>query len=198
MTSTTHPAATAFAARFLANPDDRLGRLVFADWLEERGGDANTAWAQYLRCMAQVEVDSDNSNANEAIRTGRHVRARLTLGRVPGTPLLSRLTLFLPARRVWVRIGETRTPQSALDICPEFLARIYEFMPVAAEGYHLFAVLAVGRDEEFDSLLPDVENFLSCRVTAFRGDSEDVNRAIDERYGWNRRVTWDGMIVQAG
>ena len=193
-----HPDAKAFVARFLANPEDRLGRLVFADWLDEQGGESNTAWAHFLRHKAQGEVYPDKLSSDEARRIGRHVRARLTLNRVPATPVLSRLTAFLPASRVWMRIGNFRTPRSAMDLCTQVLARTYEFMPVASEGDHLFAVLAVQREKEFTQILPDVENFLSCRITAFRGDSVDMNRAINEHYGWGRRVIEDGMIIQDG
>jgi uncharacterized protein (TIGR02996 family) len=35
--------AMAFVRGILANPTDRLRRLVFADWLEEQGGESNAA-----------------------------------------------------------------------------------------------------------------------------------------------------------
>ena len=39
----------ALLANVAANPDDDLARLVYADWLEERGGEAETARAKFIR-----------------------------------------------------------------------------------------------------------------------------------------------------
>jgi len=178
--ATSHPNATAFAARFLANPEDRLGRLVFADWLEERGGESNLAWAQYLREVAQIEEEFGGEYAQQAESLGRAVRARLTLGYVPGTPLLSRLQLFLPPHRIWVRISSDRIPLAVTEDCQGNVARLYGFMPIGRVDARLFVVATA---EPFDTVRPDVENFLSMRLTAFRGESSDVAKAILAHYG---------------
>lgn len=183
MTSTSHPDATAFTARFLANPADRLGRLVFADWLEEQGGGANTAWAQYLRFMAQDEENGDGGCRHLAESVNRIVRARLTLHRVPGTSVLERLSTFLPVHRIWLRIGERRIPPAVLDYCQESFARLYHFMPVGATNSQLFIVVPDEEHAAFNSVHADVENFLSCQVTAFRGFSDDISQAIEAHHG---------------
>jgi uncharacterized protein (TIGR02996 family) len=188
---TRHPDATAFAARFLAHPDDRLGRLVFADWLEEQVGESKTAWAQYLRLMAQAEEEFDGGHVRQATAVGRAVRARLTLGKVPGTPVLSKLTAFLPAHRVWLRIGPDRIPRAVTDNCQGYLARLYRFMPIGMTETNLLVVAA---DEPLVTVLPDVENFLCCRVTAFRGDRADVNRALVAHYGREPACTTAGLL----
>ena len=183
MAPTIHPDATAFAARFLAHPSDRLGRLVFADWLDERDGESNTAWAQYLRCMAQVEVDSDGVFRQRAESLGRAVRAWLTLSHVPGIAVLPWLTAFLPELRIWVRIGPIRIPPAILDYCQENFARLYRFMPIGATSSHLFIVVAEEEGTSFGSVHADVENYLCCRVTAFRGFLDDISRVIDAHHG---------------
>lgn len=46
----------ALQSAILANPDDDLPRLVFADWLEENGTtDADTARVEFIRIGVQVE-----------------------------------------------------------------------------------------------------------------------------------------------
>ena len=44
-----HPDAKAFLARIVEDPTDALMRLLFADWLDEQGGQVNTNWAGYIR-----------------------------------------------------------------------------------------------------------------------------------------------------
>lgn len=180
--ASTHPDATAFAARFLANPEDRLGRLVFADWLEERGRESNLAWAQYLRLMAEAEEESDSDIIRRAEAVGRVVRARLTLGRVPGTPLLTRLTAFLPDHRIWQRIGEGRIPRSVIELCPESVIREHQSMPVEHDRGTLFFVTAFPR-VELDRIRWLFELIHNRRVVLFRGEVGDVIRALNNHYG---------------
>jgi uncharacterized protein (TIGR02996 family) len=193
----THPDATAFAARFLANPTDRLGRLVFADWLDEQGGESNTAWARYLRYMAHAEEEPDSDCVRQAEILGRTVRARLTLSGVPGKSLLPWLRAFLPPHRLLVRIGTTTIPREVLVNCPEVISRLYRFVPFdVLPTDHLFGVVAADRIEHLGLLHQDMENFLSFRLTAFIGDQDDVSEAIDRHFGRNRRVIENGVIVQ--
>src|SRR4051812_11164703 len=44
----------ALLAAIVADPDDDTARLVYADYLEEKGGEENTARAQFIR--AQIEL----------------------------------------------------------------------------------------------------------------------------------------------
>ena len=45
-----------FLADIIANPDDDTPRLIFADWLEERGGRENTARAEFIRVQCRLPV----------------------------------------------------------------------------------------------------------------------------------------------
>jgi uncharacterized protein (TIGR02996 family) len=49
-----HPDAQAFLAKIRSEDDDDTNRLVFADWLEERGEPHLEAWARLIR--AQIEM----------------------------------------------------------------------------------------------------------------------------------------------
>jgi uncharacterized protein (TIGR02996 family) len=44
----------AFLRAICENPDDDTPRLVFADWLDERGGAANAAWAELIRVQVPL------------------------------------------------------------------------------------------------------------------------------------------------
>ncbi|HEY8504969.1 MAG TPA: TIGR02996 domain-containing protein, partial [Gemmataceae bacterium] len=45
----------AFLRAICASPDDDTPRLVFADWLEERGTAAEVAWAEFIRLQCEAE-----------------------------------------------------------------------------------------------------------------------------------------------
>ena len=49
----------------LANPDDDIPRLVYADWLEEFGSDADVARAHFIR--AEIEAEGLPANSPERI-----------------------------------------------------------------------------------------------------------------------------------
>lgn len=183
----THPDATAFAARFLADPADRLGRLVFADWLEDQGGDANELWARYLRYMAHAEEDFDGVFGQRADSLGRVVRARLTLSAVPGKSLLPWLTSFLPAHRIWVRLGVVRIPQAVVEWCPESVARRFEAMVIDVTRTTAYLVRSTLSDH--DGTRDTLSFILNRQVVLFRGSPAEVDVALNNHYGWPE-VEW--------
>jgi uncharacterized protein (TIGR02996 family) len=59
----------AFLAAIIENPDDDALRLVYADWLEERGTDSDVARARLIRLQVEVDrqpSDDDRLAANTA------------------------------------------------------------------------------------------------------------------------------------
>jgi uncharacterized protein (TIGR02996 family) len=174
--------ATAFTARFLADPADRLGRLVFADWLEEKGGEANELWARYLRYMAHAEEDFDGVFRQRAESLGRAVRARLTLAAPPGKSLLPWLSAFLPAHRIWVRLGEVRIQRSVVDWCPESVARRYRAIPIEMIDHRLYFVTAC-QVNQLDDMRVALVFILNRQVELLRGEPDDVWQAINSNFG---------------
>lgn len=189
----THADATAFAARFLADPSDRLGRLVFADWLEEQGGDANELWARYLRYMAHAEDDFDGVFRQRADSLGRAVRARLTLPMLPGNHLLPWLTAFLPAHRIWVGVGEVRIPREVVEWCPESVARRFEVMAIGVDRTTVY--LARSTLSDHDGARDTLRLILNREVVMFRGSPSDVSNALNNHYGWPD-VQWATEILE--
>lgn len=141
MTSTTHSDATAFVARFLANPDDRLGRLVFADWLEERGDDSSTAWADYIRTQAELETMQWNDGtlgvlADRSEVAAYRVRAKLAVT-ISTHETLTALPKLIPPHRCVVRADGLSTDWDAVDAVPESVAVADGLIPLHAEPWSI-------------------------------------------------------------
>lgn len=63
--------AEAIFAGILADPDDDVPRLVFADWLEENGQDE---WAEYIRVQIECEsLSKSDPRHKELSRKGRRI-----------------------------------------------------------------------------------------------------------------------------
>jgi uncharacterized protein (TIGR02996 family) len=68
--------ADAFLQDILANPDDDVPRLIFADWLEEHGGAAGAARAEFIRIQCQLAAGA----VREPLRQQLRVRGAALLG----------------------------------------------------------------------------------------------------------------------
>jgi uncharacterized protein (TIGR02996 family) len=180
-----HPDANAFVAGILAEPTDRLRRLVFADWLEESGDEANTAWAGYIRTQAEWETTADDDPRTAELKKmatdfAEGIRIRLTL---PARAIQSRflhLHRLLPAEKVTVRLNGEEIPRTVLSFIPENMARLYRVLPVAFRRNHLVLVSSVAHDK---AVQIDLENFLSVTLVVFFADEDEICDAI-ERHDW--------------
>lgn len=182
MISATHPVATALAARFLAHPEDRLGRLVLADWLEEQGGESNLAWAEYLRLGVHGKDDHERRYGERTVALRRAIRTRLLLRRVPGVSVLTHLSDFLPPERIDIRLAEADIPDSAWDVCAPKIWRGHLTVPVAAERDVLYAVSAICPGSH-DRVAVRLFYAASRRVVLFRGEADEVRAAQNRRFG---------------
>src|SRR5215510_14180756 len=60
---------SALLAAIRANPDDDTPRLVFADWLDEQGGESNAARAEYIRLGIELaRIDEDDPDRKTRAR----------------------------------------------------------------------------------------------------------------------------------
>src|SRR5262249_9111694 len=55
----------ALLADAFENPDDDTPRLVFADWLDEHGGDSDRALAEFIRLECEADKVSENEEQKE-------------------------------------------------------------------------------------------------------------------------------------
>jgi uncharacterized protein (TIGR02996 family) len=199
---TTHPAATAFAARFLANPDDRLGRLVFADWLDEQGGESNAAWADYIRTQAEMEQLRWNDPAwdeltERATDSGRRVKAKLSAN-FARLETLTCLPKLIPPSRCVVRAKHLSVDGATVHLMPESVAREHRLVTLTSTPWEIYCACPNPADRKLHEKLAFI---LNRNVTLFGVDSNDIERLINMRYvasqqdtfldcsTWNARAT---------
>jgi uncharacterized protein (TIGR02996 family) len=64
-----HPA---FLKAILANPEDNALRLIYADWLEERGGAGDVARAEFIRTQVQLHALAEDDPRRPALEDREH------------------------------------------------------------------------------------------------------------------------------
>ncbi len=180
-----HPTADAFVRGILADPSDRLRRLVFADWLDEQGGEANAAWAGYLRIQAEWEtLPADDPRRTDLLdlakRHRRGIRSHLTLPAVAVRSEFLHLLKVLPSGNVRIRLAGEEIPQSLLELMPESVAREHLVLPVGLQGSHLAIATPTPRNRETKDKLDFI---LNKTVVMFLADADEVLAAITQHYG---------------
>jgi uncharacterized protein (TIGR02996 family) len=102
--------ANALMSAVLADPADRLRRLLLADYLDDLGGPANAAWAEFLRLRAATADEPSplrrDVMADAARVAAGGITARLTLPAAAFFPRLPDLFEVLPADRFTVQLGD--------------------------------------------------------------------------------------------
>lgn len=106
----------AFLAGIRVQPKDDLRRLVYADWLDERGDGDSRAKAEYLRLDVHVSgLADDHPERDDHILALRNLAERLPLdwkAAVAKAPIENcgvRWRFQCPKK--WDRLEETRTPE---------------------------------------------------------------------------------------
>jgi uncharacterized protein (TIGR02996 family) len=179
-----HPTADAFVRGILADPADRLRRLVFADWLDEQGGSANAAWAGYLRAQAEWKTlpADDPRRADLLDRAKWHrrgIRAHITLpAHVVRSEFLHLLKL-LPSGNIRIRLSGEDIPRRVLSFAPESIARLYQILPVGSCGDKVAFATPTPR---VGMMKRDIGNFLAIKPVMFLADADEVQQAIDRWY----------------
>lgn len=145
-------AAASFVRRILADPTDTLSRLVFADWLDESGTEANAAWALYLRLRARA---ADDRNAidrevarSEAELVGARVEAGLSVPAAAYAGNVGALLDLLPAANVTVTVDGYTVPRPALGRVTESAAGRWRGLPLTAGGGRVLLGMVVPSDAE--------------------------------------------------
>lgn len=64
---------SAFLATIIANPDDDAPRLVYADWMEERGDEDGVARAEFIRVQCELAANHP-AHCNHKALTGQSCR----------------------------------------------------------------------------------------------------------------------------
>jgi uncharacterized protein (TIGR02996 family) len=180
----------AFVRGILDNPEDRVRRLVFANWLEERGTASSVAWAGYLRMQAECEtLAEEDPRVPELLAKADSYRpaicARLELpARAVRTRLLY-LRRLLPPWNVQIQFnGEDWSPDWPQGFAQGFIEewwRDHLLIPVGQEGNVSAWASPVPYSTKFIDWVGSY--YLKRSLICFRADTDEVTKAIDRRYG---------------
>jgi uncharacterized protein (TIGR02996 family) len=178
------PEADAFIRAILRQPDEVATRLVFADWLDERGGPANEAWAQYIRANAGY---AQSGRADD-------ITARLIISAAKLLEDPASLFLLLPAANFTVRLGDIEIRRSVVECVPESVARENVFLPLHSGGRKLLVAAAEPRDRD---LIDRLDFVLNVEATAVRAELDDVRDAINRHYGQTETESIDCVSYES-
>lgn len=192
------PGADAFINSVLQNPDDATARLVFADWLEETGIPANTAWARYIR--ASIEVDRHEVGTvargyakDEIARYTPEIQAKLT---VPVQLFLNHsrsLLQLLPALHFTASLADYEIPRNVLELMPESVARENLVIPLQLRWNSLTVALV---EPENSETIEKLAFILNKDVVAVRAEADEIQSVIDNTYGLNETESVDSILVE--
>jgi uncharacterized protein (TIGR02996 family) len=191
----------AFLQAILENPDDDTPRLIYADWLEERGDPRG----EFIRIQCRLAMLSAADERRPLLeRQERELlehhqdkwlgalrpslsgwtfrRGFLDAISVPAADYLQHPTFPRPAtvRRVQVDLDGFVVPRPVLEFIPESVARENILLPLGFRGRTL--LLAVRNPLDAD-LLAKIQFILNREVEQVAADAEQVVKSIEHHYG---------------
>jgi uncharacterized protein (TIGR02996 family) len=188
-----------FLRAIIEDPDDDALRLVYADWLEERG---QAARAEFIRIQCGLarspgdaalkarEQELLEAHQVEWLGTLRRWAVRWTFRRgflaevtVPVRVYLhhqNSLSLLAPLARVAVDLGEAQVPPSVLDWIPEAVARENIVLPLGWRGRVLVVATRNPADME---LLIKLQFILNRDIEPVPAPADQFAEAINRHYG---------------
>jgi uncharacterized protein (TIGR02996 family) len=193
-----HADADAFMRASLRQPEDVTARLVFADWLDETGGEHNAAWARFIRLKIEAAQHAPGSCERLALDRGAEVqapliRAKLTIPAQLFVDHPEELLQLLPAPNITVRLKEFEVPQQVLELLPESVARENDVITLDLRGRTLFIA---GNDRRNLDTVQKLEFILNCKVILVQVELEDVQEAINRAFGWHATESVDSVLVE--
>lgn len=202
----------AFLQAILENPDDDAPRLIYADWLEERGDPRG----ELIRIQCQLAALSDNDERRSVLE--RHERELLehhqdrwlgglrpslrgwTFRRgfldaisLPAAAYVQHASLPLLAtvRRVQVDLIGFEPSLYILELLPESVARENYVLPLGLRGQSL---LMAAREPQDADMLAKLQFILNFRVELVAAIGEQVVEAINRLYGLTETESVDCIL----
>lgn len=197
----------AFLQAILENPDDDTPRLIYADWLEERG-DPRGEFIRIQCHLATMSADDERRS-----RLEQHERELLAhhqdrwLGElrpllsgwmfrrgfldsitVPAATYMQREAIPRPAtvRSILVDLDGFEPPRSVLEFVPESVARENVVFPLGFRG----RTLILAEREPLDpDILARMQFIFNRSVEQIAANSEQVIEAINRLYGTFENLT---------
>lgn len=202
----------AFLQAILENPDDDTPRLIYADWLEERGDPRG----EFIRIQCQLAVMSADDERRSLLEQherellARHQyrwlrelrplvsgwtfrRGFLDAISVPAATYLQRAAIPHPAtvRRVQVDLDGFEVPQSVLWLVPESVARENVVLPIGDRGRTLVMAVWEPLDAE---MLAKLQFILNRDIELVAANSGQLMEAINRLYDSGGVETLDDIL----
>lgn len=204
----------AFLQAILENPDEDAPRLIYADWLEERG-DPRGEFIRIQCHLAAMSADDERRSLleqHERELLARHQdswlrelrpllngwtfhRGFLDAITVPAATYLHHAPFRLPltVRRLQVGLRGFDPSQHILELVPESVARENVVLPLGLRGRTL--VMAAWEPLDTD-MLAKVQFILNRSVVLVAADGEQIREAIDHLYGLTETESVDCILYE--
>ena len=191
------PEADAFVRTILNQPDDTTARLVFADWLDERGGEGDEAWARYIRAQVEAAKHADGTLPRREQNRVASVAALELVARVTVPAELfvqypRSLIQLLPPPNLAVSLADVEVPLDVVELMPESVARDNHVLPLALQGRTLLIAATNPCNGE---LIQKLNFILNKEIIAVGCDDTDMDEAIDRHYGNTETESVDSILV---
>ena len=212
----------AFLQAILENPDDDTPRLIYADWLEERGDprgefirvqchlaamsaddERRARLEQYERELLARHQDRWLGELQPFLRGWTFRRGFLDSITVPAAIYLKppAIIYLKPAaiprpatvRRIQVDLDEFEVPPSVLELIPESVARENVVLLIGLRGRTYVMATQEPRDAE---LLAKLQFILNREVEFVAADAEQIKQAIDRLYGLTETESVDCILYE--
>ena len=181
MTLNSHPDATAFLARILAEPSDPVIRSIFADWLEEQSGESNTNWARYLKLRIEAKKHFGIQRDllwEEAANIAPYLKARLTVAAHKFAPHFLDFLDLLPPDRFTVSLRDFVGPTAANEKLGEEFCRKFGTL-VLGEQQDQYAIATNAPMPALSILL---RRQLTGRIVLFPSPLPEILAALDRQF----------------
>lgn len=203
----------AFLQDILANPEDDTPRLIYADWLEERGDPRGefirlqcrlatmSADDQRRPLLEQQERELLERHQDKWLGSLRPSLARWSFRRgfldmiaVPASLYLQR-AVKRPAtvRRLEVDLAGFEIPASVIELVPESVARENVVIPL---GYHNRTLLMAMPDPRDMELLLKFQFIMNREIKPVAASREQIIEAIDRHYGQRETESVDSILAE--
>lgn len=205
----------AFLRAILEEPDDEANRLIYADWLEERGDPLG----EFLRVQSALTTTPlcDERRPGLLARAGELLTGhgdkwagrlhrsmkrgkvqRVSLGRIlipaqivlDGLSPLMRLT---PFQSILVDLTGITIPQVIIEMIPESVARENVVLPLTERDDALLIVMADLADTEIIQKLCFI---LNREIEPVYAERQQLGEAIDRHYPGTEIETVDSMLQE--
>jgi uncharacterized protein (TIGR02996 family) len=204
----------AFLADITENPDDDTPRMVYADWLTDRG-DPRGEFI-HVQCSLGSVAEDDPCRPQLEARESELLALHQDGWLGPLRPLLSRWTFrrgFLDAaavpaavhlanaaipwpatvRRVEVDLSGFEVPLETVEFVPESVARENVLLPIGFRGRTL--VLAM-KDPKDAGVLEKLEFIFNRDIEAVASPPEQIMEAIGRHYGQTETESVECVLVE--